>query len=92
MWTFKEHKDLARELLRAPLQIRKKFETWKDIVAHGGPLALTRIRGFNDEALSGEWKGFRSSRLSQAYRVIYRVKGEELLVIVERVSKHDYRK
>ena len=91
MWTIFEHKDIARELRKVPAQIRKKYETWKDIVAHGGPLGLARIRGFNDEALAGRWKGYRSSRLNDAYRVIYQIEGETLRVNVERVSKHDYR-
>jgi hypothetical protein len=92
VWVILEHKNLGSELARAPVQIRKKYETWKDIAAHGGPAGLSRIRGFNDEALVGDWKGHRSSRLSQAYRVIYRAERDRLLVIVERVSKHDYRK
>lgn len=90
MWILLEHRDLRHELAKAPVQIRKKYETWKDVVAHGGPAGLALIRGFNDEALAGRWKGYRSSRLSQAYRVIYRVERDRLLVIVERVSKHDY--
>jgi hypothetical protein len=92
VWVILEHKKLGYELARAPVQIRKKYETWKDIAAHGGPAGLSRIRGFNDEALAGDWKGYRSSRLSQAYRVIYRAEHDRLLVVVERVSKHDYRK
>ena len=50
------------------------------------------IRGFRDEALRGEWQGFRSSRLNLQYRVIYRVEGESLMVQVVEVTAHDYRK
>jgi addiction module RelE/StbE family toxin len=48
--------------------------------------------GFKDEALSGNWKGFRSSRLNIQYRVIYKVHKDQVLVEVERVTPHDYRR
>ena len=57
-----------------------------------GPVGLRLIRGFRDEVLKGEWKGHRSSRLSQQYRVIYRVDGEHLIVQVLEVNPHDYRR
>ncbi|WP_224784638.1 type II toxin-antitoxin system mRNA interferase toxin, RelE/StbE family [Marinihelvus fidelis] len=57
-----------------------------------GPNGLKAIRGFNDESLKGNWKGFRSSRLGQKYRVIYQVKVTEILVTVIDVTPHDYRK
>ena len=50
------------------------------------------IRGFNDEALSGNWRGFRSSRLNQQYRVIYSVENGEMLVQVLEVTPYDYRR
>ncbi|MGH7284610.1 MAG: type II toxin-antitoxin system RelE/ParE family toxin [Polyangiaceae bacterium] len=50
------------------------------------------IPSFNDEALSGEWKGHRSSRLSLQYRVVYRVEADTVTVYVVRVSAHDYRR
>ena len=45
-----------------------------------------------DEALAGEWKGYRSSRLNLLYRVIYRVDGDRILVQVEHITPHDYRR
>jgi hypothetical protein len=50
------------------------------------------IRGFNDEALRGEWKGHRSSRLGGLYRVIYRLEKTEFLVMVVDLTAHDYRR
>ncbi|MBI4971523.1 MAG: type II toxin-antitoxin system mRNA interferase toxin, RelE/StbE family [Candidatus Omnitrophica bacterium] len=50
------------------------------------------IKGFHDEALKGNWSGFRSSRLSLHYRVIYRILGEQLFVQVMDVNAHDYRR
>ena len=81
MWDVLEHRKVAKSLAAAPVEVRKRYEKWKDIVA---------IRGFNDEALSGKWKGFRSSRLNIQYRVIYQVHRDQVLVQVEKVTPHDY--
>jgi len=56
------------------------------------PAGLRMIRGFNDEALSGDWKGHRSSRLNEQYRVIYRIERNEVRVEVVSVTAHDYRR
>ena len=69
----------------------KRYEKWKDIAALSGPPGLRRITGFHDEALSGEWKGYRSSRLGLQYRVIYRVLPAETLFQVISITAHDYR-
>jgi hypothetical protein len=37
------------------------------------------IKGFHDEALSGQWAGHRSSRLGIQWRVIYREKLHEAI-------------
>ena len=50
------------------------------------------IKGFRDEALSGDWKGFRSSRLNEQWRVIYTVEAAVMIVQVVRVTAHDYRR
>lgn len=81
---------MAKTLAAAPIEVQKRYEKWKDIVAISGPRGLRQIRGFNDEALSGKWKGFRSSRLNIQYRVIYRVQKDRVLVEVEKVTPHDY--
>jgi len=56
-------------------------------------LEETRRRpGYHDEPLKGRWAGYRSIRLSQAYRAIYviRTDGSVEFALVERVSKHEY--
>jgi addiction module RelE/StbE family toxin len=53
---------------------------------------LAEFRGLNDEALSGEWRGHRSSRLNDQYRVIYRVEHSRVCVEVVSVTAHDYRR
>ena len=60
--------------------------------AISGPTGLKQIKGFNDEALRGEWKGYRSSRLNIQYRIIYKIENEQLFVKVIKVTAHDYRR
>lgn len=92
MWEVFEHRRAEKNLRTMPMEILKRYEKWKDIVRLSGPEGLRRIRGFNDEALKGEWKGHRSSRLNQQYRVIYRTEASQLLVLVIAVTAHDYRR
>jgi addiction module RelE/StbE family toxin len=92
MWTIYEHKRVSKSLETAPLEVQKMYEKWKDIVSISGPQGLRFINGLNDEALSGEWRGYRSSRLDLQYRVIYKVEKDRVLVQVENVTPHDYRR
>ena len=92
MWQIYEHRTATRKLSRLPIEILKRYEKWKDIVGFSGPSGLRLIKGFHDEALRGEWKGHRSSRLNQQYRVVYRVVANEVLVQVIDVAAHDYRR
>ncbi len=92
MWEIYEHKRVAKSLKHASIDVLKRYEKWKDIVAISGPQGLKSIKGFHDEALSGNWKGFRSSRLNIQYRVIYKLVGDKVLIQVENVTPHDYRR
>jgi len=73
-------------------EIVKRYEKWKDIAMISGPPGLRLIRGFRDEALRGEWRGYRSSRLGLRYRVTYRVIPEQSLFQVVQIMPHDYRR
>jgi len=92
MWKIYEHKGALKGLESLPGDILKRYEKWKDIVAISGPVGLKQIKGFNDEALRGEWKGYRSSRLNIQYRIIYKIENEQLFVKVIKVTAHDYRR
>lgn len=93
MWTIQEHRDVDKELsARVPIEILKRYEKWKDIAMLSGPQGLRAIKGFHDEALAGKWKGYRSSRLNEQWRVIYKIVADVLLVQVVRVTPHDYRR
>ena len=92
MWEIYEHRRLTRKLSRLPIEILKRYEKWKDIVRVSGPAGLRLIKGFHDEALEGEWRGFRSSRLDRRYRLIYEVLADEVRVHVIEITPHEYRK
>ena len=93
MWQIEEHRRVDRQLSGSvPIEVLKRYEKWKDIARISGPMGLRVIKGFHDEALSGEWKGFRSSRLGLQWRVIYQVVAGVLMIQVVQVTAHDYRR
>ncbi len=92
MWHIEEHRRVDKQCASAPQEILKRYEKWKDVAALSGPQGLRQITGFHDEALSGEWKGYRSSRLGLQYRVIYRAVVAETRFQVVSLTAHDYRR
>jgi toxin HigB-1 len=92
MWEIYEHKRAVKQLELLPADVLKWYEKWKDILSISGPDGLRKIRGFRDEALRGDWKGHRSSRLNIEYRVIYKIEKDLVLVQVVNVTPHDYRR
>ncbi|MGH2362231.1 MAG: type II toxin-antitoxin system mRNA interferase toxin, RelE/StbE family [bacterium] len=92
MWEVYEHRRAAKRLDRLPKEVLKRYEKWKDIVRISGPAGLRLIKGFHDEGLRGEWKGHRSSRLGEQYRVMYRVEEQKVQVLVIDITAHDYRR
>ena len=85
-------KTARKQLTKVPPQILSKFALWADLVREEGLEAARVIPGFGDHALRGQWEGYRSVRLSQAYRVIYIVREDDTVetTFVEEVNKHDY--
>ncbi len=92
MWQIEEHRRVGKQLDALPHEILKRYEKWKDIAMISGPPGLRLIKGFHDEALRGEWQGYRSSRLGEQYRVIYRVLSGQSLFQVVHLTPHDYRR
>ena len=86
MWQVLEHRRVDRQVTKAPRDILKRYEKWKDVATLSGPPGLRLIKGFHDEALAGEWRGWRSSRLGQQWRVIYRVVSNEPAFYVESLT------
>jgi addiction module RelE/StbE family toxin len=92
MWDVYEHHRVSKKLHRLPKEILKRYEKWKDIVRISGPRGLRLIKGFHDEALRGEWKGYRSSRLGMQYRLIYKIEAQKVLAFVIDITPHEYRR
>jgi toxin HigB-1 len=92
MWEIYEHRKTVKQLESLPTDVLKRYEKWKDIVSTSGPDGVRNIKGFKDEALRGEWKGHRSSRLDIQYGVIYKIQNKLVLVQVVNVTPHDYRR
>ena len=92
MWEIYEHRKAVKQLASLPVDVAKRYEKWKDIIRISGPDGLKQIKGFHDEALRGEWKGYRSSRLNIQYRVVYKIEKYLVLVQVVNVTPHDYRR
>jgi toxin HigB-1 len=92
VWWVYEHRRVAKQLDRLPLETLKRYEKWKDIAMISGTLGLRAIRGFRDEPLRGEWHGHRTSRLGEQYRVIYKAIPAESVFQVISISPHDYRR
>ena len=92
MWRVLEHRRVDRQLRDAPREVLVRYEKWKDVVAMSGQPGLRLIKGFHDEALSGQWAGHRSSRLGIQWRVIYRVESAEIQVLVVAVTAHACRR
>jgi mRNA-degrading endonuclease YafQ of YafQ-DinJ toxin-antitoxin module len=62
MWRIEEHRRVDKQIASILKEILKRYEKWKDIAAISGPSGLRLIKEFHDEALSGEWQGYRSSQ------------------------------
>jgi len=92
VWAIEEHRRVDKQVASVPKEIVKRYEKWKDVVRLSGPAGLRLIKGFHDEALRGKWQGYRSSRLGDQWRVIYRVVTKEMLFQVASITAHDYRR
>jgi addiction module RelE/StbE family toxin len=92
LWSIVEKRSAQKTIEGAPQQVKQKYEAWKRVVTFAGPTGLRDVKGFHDEALAGKWKGYRSSRLNNQYRVIYRTDASDMVIMVKRVTAHDYRR
>ncbi|MFM8270639.1 MAG: type II toxin-antitoxin system mRNA interferase toxin, RelE/StbE family [Pseudomonadota bacterium] len=90
MWAIFEKHQVQKSVAKAPREVILRYEAWKRIVELKGPEGLREVKGFHDESLKGDWKGFRSSRLGIKWRVIYLVRRESLEVYVFEMNPHDY--
>jgi addiction module RelE/StbE family toxin len=92
MWTVEFHREVKKGLKKLPISVRNALTVWVEIASIEGPVGLRMAKGFNDEALKGKWRGYRSSRLSKQYRLIYRVEKDIVRILVVDITAHDYRR
>ncbi|MCU6498931.1 type II toxin-antitoxin system mRNA interferase toxin, RelE/StbE family [Rugamonas sp. A1-17] len=93
MWRIVEHRRLQQKLTTSvPAEVVKRYVKWKEIARLLGPKGVQAIPGNHDEALSGKWAGYRSSRLGRKWRVIYQAFPDVLMILVVEVNAHDYKK
>lgn len=90
MLTIYEKKSLAKTIRKVPTDVIKHYEIWKRIIELEGLQGLRVIKGFHDEALKGEWNGYRSSRLNLKWRVIYKSHAEHFEIYVIDINPHKY--
>jgi len=90
MWKIKEHKEIAKGIRKIPIQVRKKYEIWKNLIFRHGPSILKDFPGFHDEKLKGKRSHQRSSKLNIQHGVIYEVSALEITVYIIEISPHDY--
>lgn len=82
---------VRKQLKKLPAHIVLNFQNWVEDVEIRGVEEVRKVPGYHDETLRGELKGYRSVRLSRAYRAYYRIDGSTVeFVRVERIDKHEY--
>ena len=86
-WTVVESRLIAKQLKKAPLEIRKKYVFWRDLVREMGP---NLPGGYRVHALHGKRKNTKSARLNRQWRVIYKVFQRELVVQAIELSPRKY--
>lgn len=80
-----------KELRKIPQFIVLKLQDWIEDVEERGLEEVRKISGYHDEPCKGEMRGFRSIRLSRAYRAYYTIQKSKVeFVRIERVDKHEY--
>lgn len=81
-----------KDLRQCPAHIVRKFMAWVGAVQSTGLEEVRKLPGYHDEVLKGQWSGYRSIRLNQAYRAIYAVQDDGTIefVRVDAVNKHEY--
>jgi proteic killer suppression protein len=80
------------QLIRVPLYIAFKLQSWISGVQTHGLREMKKILGYHDEPLKGNRIGQRSIRLNKAYRAFYIINKRGMAEFIEviEVNKHEY--
>ena len=89
-----DYSKVDKQLKKLPKAILVEFRIWVQTIEMAGLWETQKVTRYRDHSLKGNRKGQRAACFGRSYRVIYEVhkSGKINIVIVERVSKHDYRK
>lgn len=89
---FKLSRSAKKALPKLPSYIVTKLEGWIDEVLNSSLEEVRKVQGYHNEPLKGKWEGYRSIRLSKAYRAIYEITedGEITVIEIVEVNKHEY--
>ena len=69
------------------------IHAWIQQISGHGPESIRGDFKWADHALFGEWKGYRSSALSNRGRIIYRIVDKKVVIKIARITdEHDYMK
>lgn len=90
MWNVLETKDVQKGLKKTPVEIRKKYKFWVEVIKNGGSANLKNFLGFKDKRLQGALRECGSSRLNIHYRVVYKKDKSIKEIIVLKVTPHKY--
>lgn len=90
MWSVLESKDVRKSLKKVPVEIRKKYKIWVEVVKNRGSSNLKNFPGFKDKKLQGSLRECRSSRLNIQYRVVYKEDKSVKEIIVLKLTPHKY--
>lgn len=86
-------KKAQKDLKNVPIYVAVNLHKWVDDIEERGLKEVRKVKSYHDEPVKGERKGWRSIRLTKAYRAFYRVvkEGNEV-VELQGVNKHEYKK
>jgi addiction module RelE/StbE family toxin len=92
MWTIWESRSVEKALDKLQNDIVERYELWKSIARTNGPEGIAAFPPFKDHPLKGNLKGYRSSRLKDKWKVIYKIENEKLIISAVEISPDDYRR
>ncbi len=79
-----------KDFKKVPGFIQDKVRSWIEAVELKGIGEIMKKPGLHDEPLQGTRFGERSVRLNKAYRLIYRVIEDRVVIELLEVNKHEY--
>ena len=85
-WTIIDSK-IKKDIDKLPKSIRIKYKFWKRLIEFNGLKPLRQLKSYHFEKLSGKRKKQYSCRLSNSYRIIFKIEKDKIRIIVLEVNK-----